>query len=82
MGEVFNIYCDESGHLERDRQPVMVMGALWCRADACRAAAVRIREIKERHSLSSKLEVKWTKVSPAKAPFFVGLVVLGGLLLR
>lgn len=29
MRETFNIYCDESCHLERDGQPNMVLGALW-----------------------------------------------------
>ena len=30
MPQVFNIYCDESCHLEHDRQQVMVLGAIWC----------------------------------------------------
>lgn len=27
MGETYNIYCDESCHLENDRQQAMVLGA-------------------------------------------------------
>ena len=30
MTQVFNIYCDESRHLEHDRQKVMVLGDVWC----------------------------------------------------
>ncbi len=30
MSQVFNIYCDESCHLEHDREKVMVLGAVWC----------------------------------------------------
>jgi len=30
MTQVFNIYCDESCHLEHDRQGIMVLGAIWC----------------------------------------------------
>lgn len=30
MAETFNIYCDESSHLENDHQKVMVLGAVWC----------------------------------------------------
>lgn len=25
----YNIYCDESCHLENDRQPIMVLGGMW-----------------------------------------------------
>jgi len=28
MSLIYNIYCDESCHLEHDRQPVMVLGAI------------------------------------------------------
>lgn len=30
MSETFNLYCDESCHLENDHQKVMVLGAVWC----------------------------------------------------
>jgi hypothetical protein len=30
MTQVFNVYCDESGHLEHDPLGVMVLGAIWC----------------------------------------------------
>ena len=29
MPETFNIYCDESRHLEHDHQGVMVLEAVW-----------------------------------------------------
>lgn len=66
MPEVFNIYCDESCHLEHDNQDVMVLGAVWCPAAKAREAFVRLREIKESHGVSHDFEIKWTKVSPAK----------------
>jgi len=28
MGDTFDVYCDESCHLENDHQKVMVLGAL------------------------------------------------------
>ncbi len=31
MSTIYNIHCDESAHLEHDRQGVMVLGAVWCR---------------------------------------------------
>lgn len=66
MALIYNVYCDESGHLEHDEVPVMVLGALWCPREKAREIAVRLREIKARHGLSPSFEVKWTKVSPAK----------------
>lgn len=70
MSVNLNIYCDESCHLEHDRQNVMVLGAVWCPQEKAREIAVRLREIKARHSLSPVFEVKWTKVSPAKWEFY------------
>jgi len=71
MSEIFNVYCDESCHLENDRQNVMVLGAIWCPLDKRREIAVRLREIKKRHGLPPDFEVKWTKVSPAKVQFYL-----------
>ena len=70
MTTTYNVYCDESCHLEHDRQPVMVLGAVWCPLEKTRGAAIRIREIKAQHGLPSNFEVKWTKVSPAKQAFY------------
>lgn len=39
----FNVYYDESCHLERDRIPVMAWGALSCPAEDTRAIADEIR---------------------------------------
>jgi len=74
MSETYNIYCDESCHLENDKQPAMVLGAAWCPLDKTREIAVRIREIKRKHGLAPKFEAKWTKVSPAGSKFYVDLL--------
>lgn len=74
MGEIFNIYCDESCHLENDHQNIMVLGAVWCPLEKVREISVRIREIKKNHGLSPDFEVKWTKVSPAKVQFYLNIV--------
>lgn len=70
MGLMYNIYCDESCHLENDRQKVMVLGAVWSQKDKTREIFARLREIKMKHGLSPHYEVKWTKVSPSKIEFF------------
>jgi hypothetical protein len=74
VSELINVYCDESCHLEHDRQQAMVLGAVWCQRDVARAAAERLREIKLRHGLAASYEVKWTKVSPSKTQFFLDVV--------
>ena len=30
MSQIYNIYCDESCHLQNDKQPVMLIGCTWC----------------------------------------------------
>jgi len=69
-----NIYCDESGHMEKDPEKVMVLGAVWCPLEKTREISVRIREIKAHHGLSPDLEIKWTKVSPAKVRFYLDVM--------
>ncbi len=74
MTAAYNIYCDESCHLENDGKPIMVLGALWCPIDRARGIAEAIREIKKRHGLNSSLELKWGKVSPFKKALYIELV--------
>lgn len=74
MDSSFNIYCDESCHLENDGHQVMILGAAWCPTSNTREIAQRIREIEKRHGLPGDFEVKWTKVSPAKLGLYMDLV--------
>jgi len=70
----YNIYCDESCHLENDNINVMVLGAIWCAKGKKRKISKRIREIKSEFGLSSEFEIKWNKVSPAKKDFYLRLI--------
>lgn len=74
MTQVFNVYCDESCHLEKDGQEAMVLGAVWCPLERAREIAVRIREIKAKHGLPPGFEMKWVKVSPAKVQFYLDVM--------
>lgn len=74
MTESFNVYCDESCHLENDHQRVMVLGAVWCPVEKTREIATRFREIKKKHGLKPDFELKWSKVSPAKSHFYLDVV--------
>jgi len=74
MGQIFNIYCDESCHLASDRQAVMVLGAVWCPLEKVKEVDWHLKEIKARHGLAPSFEIKWTKVSPAKRGFYLALL--------
>ncbi len=74
MPPSYNVYCDESCHLEHDHQGVMVLGAVWCRSDNTREVMTRVKEIKARHGVAALTEVKWVKASPAKLALYLELV--------
>jgi hypothetical protein len=70
----YRIYCDESCHIERDGHSHMVLGAVWCPTDRVQEASSRLREIKVRHGLSPRCELKWGSVSPAKMAYFLDVL--------
>ena len=70
----YNIYCDESCHLEHDGINTMVLGAIWCDKEKKTEIFNRIREIKNEYGLSRNFEIKWNKVSPAKKDFYLRLI--------
>lgn len=72
MNEIYNIYCDESCHLENDRQPVMLLGGVWCPLTEVPRLATELRDIKIRHRATG--ELKWTKVSAARLNFYLEIV--------
>lgn len=73
---IFNVYCDESCHLEHDGVPVMAWGAVSCQADETRTVTEAVRALKAAHGLAPDFEAKWTKVSPAKTDFYLALLDL------
>lgn len=74
MAEVFNVYCDESCHLEKDHQDVMVLGAVWCPLDVVPEVTGRLRDIKAKHGLPPLEELKWTKISPGNVSLYLDIV--------
>ncbi|OOF88179.1 hypothetical protein BKG94_07720 [Rodentibacter ratti] len=70
----FNIYCDESCHLPNDKISVMVLGAIRCPVEKTKEIAKRLREIKIKHGFHPNFEIKWNKISKAKASFYLDIV--------
>jgi len=76
MENTYNIYCDESCHLENDSIPVMVLGGTYCRAGEVKRISRAVRDLKAQHGLAPDFEVKWTKVSNGKLDFYRALLAL------
>lgn len=70
----YNIYCDESCHLEKDNSDIMILGAMYCPTESKGQIFNDIRKIKKKHGLSSYFEIKWTKVSESKIDFYRELI--------
>ena len=70
----YNIYCDESCHLENDGINVMVLGAVSCPQAKLKQINDQIKEIKRANGVSPKMEAKWTKASPAKVGLYLDLI--------
>lgn len=70
----YNIYCDESCHLENDKINVMVLGAIWCPRSKIKEVNERIVQIKARNNVYKGSEIKWTKVSPVKEQLYLDIV--------
>ncbi len=72
MSQIYNIYCDESCHLQNDRQPVMLLGCIWCPLNEVPRLSAELRDIKKRYKATG--ELKWTKVSASRVNFYLELV--------
>jgi hypothetical protein len=72
MSETFNIYCDESCHLENDHQSVMALGAIWCPRSEVHRLSTALQDIKAHHHAIG--ELKWIKVSESRLNFYLALV--------
>ncbi|MEN6569634.1 MAG: DUF3800 domain-containing protein [Rikenellaceae bacterium] len=72
MGKTFNIYCDESCHLENDHKKFMFLGSVSCAYPQVERHSKRIAELKKEHNFYA--EIKWTKVSHSKLYFYLDLV--------
>lgn len=85
MREIINVYCDESCHLENDKEKVMALGAVYCPASKKDEIFERLAELKKKHNLIPKnkknpndnrayYELKWNKVSLAKINYFKDVI--------
>lgn len=69
---IYNIYCDESCHLQNDHQKIMTLGCVWSKKDSIKEVSNKLKALKETHD--AKGELKWTKVSFSRRNYYVELV--------
>lgn len=72
MYKTFNIYCDESCHLENDHKQYMVLGSVSSAYNQVRRHTERIKDLKRKHHFYG--EIKWTKISQSKQKFYNELI--------
>lgn len=76
VNRVFRIICDESCHLETDKAPVMAIGALHLESQYIDEISDSIRNLKIKHKINPKQELKWNNISPSKSDLYLEIVDL------
>lgn len=72
MNKTFNIYCDESCHLENDHKKYMLSGCVSVAHNQLKRHTERINAIKSKYNFFG--EIKWTGVSSSKYQFYKDLL--------
>jgi hypothetical protein len=72
MNKTFNIYCDESCHIENDHKKYMFLGSTSVAYNQVKLHTEKINELKKKHHFYG--EIKWSKVSKSKLRFYLDLV--------
>lgn len=70
--KTFNIYCDESCHIENDHKKYMFLGAISCAFPQVKRHSLQIKEFKKKHNFFA--EIKWSNVSMSKLNFYIDLI--------
>ncbi|HEX2845399.1 MAG TPA: DUF3800 domain-containing protein [Chitinophagaceae bacterium] len=72
MSKTFNLYCDESCHLENDGQSYMLIAYTSSAFNQVQLHQEKIKELKAKHNF--RAEIKWSKVSHGQYPFYSELL--------
>lgn len=70
----YNVYCDESSHLRHSDNKIMTLGYISCPKAYVKPISQHLKNIKQKHGLSSFYELKWTKVSSTKINYYKELI--------
>ncbi len=72
MNRTYNLYCDESTHLENDGMPFMLIGYIGTPYNQLKQHKKYIKSLKKQYNF--KGEIKWSGVSNAKYVFYNDLI--------
>ncbi len=72
MNKTYNLYCDESTHLQNDGKPFMLISYIGTPYNDKDIHSRNVKELKLKHRL--KGEIKWTNVSGSMFPFYAELI--------
>ncbi len=72
MSKTFNIYCDESTHLQFDEKPFMLISYVSCAYPQIKQHKEYIKLLKAKHKF--KGEIKWSNVSKSQYPFYADVI--------
>lgn len=72
MNKTYNIYCDESCHIEHDHKAFMFLGSVSVAYNQLKGITRRIKDLKAKHHFYG--EIKWGNVSKSQYRFYEELV--------
>ncbi len=72
MSKTFNIYCDESTHLQHDGKPFMIIAYVSCAYPQIKQHKEHIKLLRAKHKF--KGEIKWSNVSKSQYPFYADVI--------
>lgn len=70
--KTFNLYCDESTHLQNDGMPFMIISYVSTAYNQLKQHNEHIKMLKAKHLF--KGEIKWSSVSKSQYPFYSDLI--------
>lgn len=73
MPNEINIYCDESCHLEHEKEQVMLVSCIYCPKEKVNYISNDLKLLKEKYNLWKYTELKWKKVSESKENYYIEL---------
>lgn len=70
----YNVYCDESCHLESNNSKYMLIGAVYCPKFKVKKVNEYIEHLKENYNLSDKIELKWNKIDKKTEKLYLDII--------
>lgn len=70
----YNVYCDESCHLQSNNSKYMLIGAVYCPKTKTKKVNEYIQHLKENYNLSNTIELKWNKVDKKTEKLYLDVI--------